>query len=227
MAAMQTHSRISRVAVVLVAGLVAVGCGSDGGKDTKTTKTTERKVATTPAQAKEYAVENAEARVKKNPNDKEALRELARAYIAAASPESGKENPKDREKLLKKSIKTLEKLRDLDPADQVTLNMLATSYMAVNDAKKALPIRRDLAKQNRKDANAQYAWGLTASAAGETDEAITAWKKFLRLAPPKDPRVKQVTTSIDALQKAEKQKAAAPEKGKEDAGADDTKDSDK
>jgi cytochrome c-type biogenesis protein CcmH/NrfG len=64
--------------------------------------------------------------------------------------------------------------------------------------------------------NAFYAWGLAASNSQNYDDAITAWKKFIVLAPPKDPRVAQAKQSIKALEIAKKAPKPEPASTTED-----------
>lgn len=191
------------VAVLAIAAVALSGCGSEAKeKDEKKEKVNKVLVA------KEKSVASAEARVKKNPKDPDALSELARAYLALASPESapkgGKppKTPENRDELLQKAADTLEDLRKIKPKDEVVINQLATTYMGLGNYDKALPLRRQLSNDNPKDATAAYAWGLTASAANNTKETITAWERFLAVAPKTDPRYKNVKAQVAALKKA-------------------------
>lgn len=202
--ALMRISSLFAIAILATSALVAGGCGSDSKDDKKDKKAPVNKVLA----AKEKAVAEAEKRVKKNPKDPAALAELARAYTALASPESAPpgqkppKNPKNRDELLRKAADTLEDLRRLKPKDEVVINQLATTYMGLGEYDKALPLRRQLSNDNPKDSSAAYAWGLTASAAGKTKEAITAWERFLAITPKSDPRYKNVKQQVAALRKA-------------------------
>lgn len=210
---------------VACAALVAAGCGGgddkdggkDGGKADKPSKAEQ--AAAEDRENKEEAVDRASEAFEENEKDVGACRNLAMSYVALASPASTGDPtnppkvPEDRDENMKKAIETLEECRDIDPRDRDVQQMLASSYMGTNQYEKASELLEQLAKsaKGQERANAYYAWGLAASNAQQVDEAIAAWRQFIALAPPKDPRVPQIRQSIKALQAAGKQPSVTGE----------------
>jgi len=195
------------------AALLATGCGGDGDKKDSDKKLSKaEKAQAEDRDNKEKAVDRAEKAFEKDKKDVGACRNLAMSYVALASPASPTdpkeqvELPKDRDKSLDKSVKTLEVCVKIDDEDRDVKQMLASTYMATNKYDKASPLLEELAKsaKGQERANAFYAWGLAASNAQETDNAIEAWNQFVKLAPKKDPRIDQVKQSIKALKAAAK-----------------------
>lgn len=202
--------------------LLAAGCGSDG-KDKSSDSAKQDKPSKAEAAAQEdfdnktEAVQAAEKAYDKNRKDVGACRNLAMSYVALASPASTGDPknppkiPKDRDKNMKRAIDTLEECQKLDPKDRDVKQMLASTYMGTSDYKKAADLLADLARTSKgaERANSYYAWGLAASNAQQIDQAISAWNRFLELAPPKDPRIAQIRQSIASLKASQKQQAAA------------------
>jgi tetratricopeptide (TPR) repeat protein len=201
--------------------LLAAGCG-DGkdGKGSSSKKDTSKmskqeKAAALDLATKEKGVKSAKKAFDKDSKDVGACRNLAMAYVALASPASTTDVknppplPKDRDKNLKKSVDTLETCTRIDPKDRDVKQMLASTYMATNKYEKAAKLLKELAgtAPAAQKPNAYYAWGLAASNAQQIPDAISAWQKFVDLSPAKDPRVKQVQQSIDALKASLKQKS--------------------
>lgn len=211
--------RISILSLIAI-GLVAAGCGSNGGdggkkRDSKSSGASHSKVSTAIAKDqdnKKHQVTEAKKAFGDKPKDIGACRNLAMAYVALASPASSPDPkkpaplPQDRDKNLGKSVHTLEKCVDINKGDRDVQQMLASTYMATNKFDKATPLLESLAKtaKGAERANAYYAWGLAASNAQQYKDAIGAWTIFVKAAPPKDPRVAQVRSSIKALQQAAK-----------------------
>ncbi|MCW2959954.1 MAG: hypothetical protein JWM90_341 [Thermoleophilia bacterium] len=222
------------LAFVMIAALIATGCGSDDKSEKS-----EKKAASSPADkvlaSKQTAVKRAEKDFKKDDKNVDACRNLAMSYVALASPEStgdlkkAPKQPKDREKNLKKSTDTLKSCTKIAPKDRNVQQMLASTLMATGKYKDAAPILKNLAgtATGQERANAYYAWGLAASNAQDLPSAIKAWQTFVELSPATDQRVPQVRQSIKALQAAQKTAAAAPaaatktEVGDKDAAAKD------
>lgn len=204
------------------AALIAAGCGSDdtdskpGSKKDKAgsgkMSTADKMVA-----GKEKAVADAMKAFDDKPQDINLCRDLAMKYVALASPEStgdpkkAPEMPKDRDKNLGKSVKTLEGCTKIDGKNRDVKQMLSSTYMATGKYDKAAVLLEDIAKTSKgaERANAYYAWGLAASNSQDIDSAIEAWKVFVTAAPAKDPRIVQVRGSIKALQAAKKNPAPA------------------
>lgn len=228
--------------LLLCLTLVVAGCGGGGGDgiasdDRKSgdekaeegeqdePKTKAEKARASDRENKEKSVKQARKAFEKEEGDVGACRNLAMSYVALASPASTGDPknppkpPKDRDKNMKKAIKTLERCRELDAKDRDVQQMLASSYMGTNQYDKAAVLLEDLAKSAKGEerANAYYAWGLAASNAQQLDDAILAWREFIRLAPDKDPRVPQIRQSIRALQAAQKQPASTPAPAAQDA----------
>ncbi|MCW2922836.1 MAG: hypothetical protein JWM98_240 [Thermoleophilia bacterium] len=228
-------------------GLLAAGCGgSDGDSNKKDSKKSDTKTKTTASKAadktpavptakedrenKKSQVSDAKKAFSDKPKDIGACRNLAMAYVALASPASSPDPkkpaplPKDRDKNLGKSIDTLEKCVDINKGDRDVQQMLASTYMATNKFEKATPLLASLARtaKGAERANAYYAWGLAASNAQQYKDAIAAWTVFINAAPPKDPRVAQVRSSITALRAAAKNppKAATAAPSGDDGAAD-------
>jgi len=209
---------------LLATAVVLAGCGSDdedgdkkGGSKAKA-KGKESSAVVKDVENKQKALDKAKDEFKKSDNDPAACRNLAMAYIAISSPASaapGEEPPpvpKDRDKNLAKSVKTLEECVDIKKDDRDLQQMLASTYMATNKYEKATPLLERLATtaKGEQRANAYYAWGLAASNAQQFDDAIKAYRSFLDTAVPKDSRVPQVRDSIKALQAAAKAPKAPP-----------------
>jgi tetratricopeptide (TPR) repeat protein len=219
---------------MLCMALVAAGCGGDDddkSKDAKKAKPSKQEQAIQDDRdAKEKNVTQAKKDFKKSDEDVGACRNLAMAYVALASPASTGDPknppkpPKDREKSMKKAIDTLEQCRDIDSKDRDVQQMLASSYMGMNQYDKASDLLEDLAKsaKGQEKANAYYAWGLAASNAQQLDKAISAWETFLELAPKNDPRIAQIRQSIKALKAAKAQ--PAPAQPADSGDKDDSKD---
>lgn len=220
--------------VAMSAVLLLAGCGGDGGSNEegngkdKAPKTKAEKAVAADRENKEKQVEQARKTFEKKDDDLNACRNLAMSYVALASPASTGDPknppkpPKDRDENMKKAIATLERCRKIDPDDRDVKQMLASSYMGTNQYDKAADLLEDLAKSARgqERANAYYAWGLAASNAQRLDEAIAAWRQFIRLAPAKDERVPQIRQSIKALEAAQKQEPAAGDAADGKAGDD-------
>lgn len=223
------------------AALIAAGCGGgdggngngngDSGKSAKKDKPSKAEAAAaTDRDNKEEAVDRNVKAFEKDDTDIGACRNLAMSYVALASPASTGDPdnpptpPKDREKSMKKAKETLEQCRDLAPRDRDVQQMLASTYMGLNEYDKATELLAQLARTSKGDqqANSYYALGLAASNAQQLDQAITAWQRFVALAPPKDPRVPQIRQSIRALQAAKRQPQPAAEPA---ADGEDAKDS--
>lgn len=198
--------------VLALAALLVAGCGGDDDKKSDKKMSKAEKAQAEDRDNKEKAVDRAMKAYEKDKKDVGACRNLAMAYVALASPASPTdpkeqvELPKDRDKSLDKSVSTLEDCVKIDDEDRDVKQMLASTYMATNKYDKATPLLEELAKSAKgvERANAFYAWGLAASNAQETDNAIEAWTQFVKLAPKKDPRVEQVKQSIKALKAAAK-----------------------
>jgi tetratricopeptide (TPR) repeat protein len=215
----------SGLAFLMIAAVVAAGCGSDD--DTKEKKSSAKPTAAeTVLASKKEAVSKAEKAFDKDGNDVDACRNLAMSYVALASPEStgdpkkAPEPPKDREKNLKKSTATLEKCTKIAPKDRNVQQMLASTLMAQGQYEDASPLLESLAKSAKQPeaANAFYAWGLAASNAMDTDDAITAWRRFIALSPKDDTRIAQVRGAIKSLEAS--RRAAAKEKAAPTADSD-------
>jgi tetratricopeptide (TPR) repeat protein len=230
----ETHVKLRHAFLFLAAAaMLAAGCGSDAAA-TKEEKplTKAEKAAATDRDNKESSVKTAEKAFKENDKDVGACRNLAMSYIALASPASSTDPkqppklPEDRDKSLEKAVGTLEGCVKIDGKDRDVKQMLASTYMATNQYDKATPLLAQLARsaEGRERANAFYAWGLAASNAKNYDQAIAAWRQFVKLSPSDDPRIRQVNQSIQALQAARdsEQKAAAASAAE---GADDGDDS--
>lgn len=199
--------------VVAAAMMVVAGCGSDKKSDSKDSKTTSSKSDKDGKDGKKKSItvikkeqlDVAKKEFKKHSNDKNACSNLAQAYIVVGSPESNPDSkeppkrPKDSEKNFKKAADTLDKCVKLDPQNVDLKSRLASTYMALNRYDDAAPILKTVAESRKTDANAYYAWGLAASNARNTKQAVQAWEKFLQYAPKKDPRIQQVQQSIKAL----------------------------
>lgn len=194
--------------VVAASLMVVAGCGSSSSSSKKSTKdakgTSSQKDKSTD-EIKHDQLEAAKKEFKKHANDKNACSNLAQAYIVVGSPESNPKSkeppkrPKDAEKNFKKAADTLEKCVDLDPNNVDLKSRLASTYMALNRYDDAAPILKDVAESRKDDANAYYAWGLAASNARNSKQAVQAWQQFLKYAPKKDPRIPQVQQSIKTL----------------------------
>jgi len=208
------------IALLITGALIAAGCGSDSSsKDKKKSSTTKSPKASTTAKQqvsdKGKALKAAKSAFNKKNTDVNLCRDLAMKYIAVASPESSSDpkvapkQPKDREKNLKSSVKTLNECLKIDSKNRDVKQMLASAYMALNKYDEASPLLKEIAQSTKDagEANAYYAWGLAAGNAQNYDDAIAAWQKFVALSPAKDARVAQVKQSIKALKLAKVQKA--------------------
>ena len=214
---------------LLCMALVAAGCGGGDDKDDKDAKKDKpskaEKAQQEDREAKEKSVTEAKKAFKDSDDDVGACRNLAMAYVALASPASTgdpknpPQPPKDREKNIGKAIDTLEKCQKIAPKDRDVQQMLASSYMGMNQYDKASDLLEDLAKSSKgqERANAYYAWGLAASNAQQLDKAISAWETFLTLAPKNDPRIPQIKSSIKALKAAKAQPAPEPTESTEES----------
>jgi predicted Zn-dependent protease len=199
-----SHRKGFMVLVVLVAAaLVAAGCGSKDKKDSSNKKSGS---SSSLSGVKGKQVKEAEKGFDKQPKDVNACRSLAQSWIAYASPDAPKKAgdpikvPKDRDKSLGKAADVLEKCMEIDPKDESTKQMLASTYMGLSKYDKAAPILHDIAKAHKNDANAWYAWGLAESSAGNPDKTIEAWQLFLKYAPKTDTRIAPTKQQIKALQ---------------------------
>ncbi|MCB0878384.1 MAG: hypothetical protein KDC46_05320 [Thermoleophilia bacterium] len=199
--------------------LVAAGCGSDSKDDKSSDKKMSKadKAMAKDQENKDKNVKAAQKTFDKAKDDVDACRNLAMAWIAKASPASSSDPkepaklPEDRDKSLGKAVDTLEGCVKIDAKNRDVKQMLASTYMATNDYDKATPLLESLAKTAKapEKPNAYYAWGLAASNAQDYDAAISAWTKFVAIAPKKDPRIDQVKQSIKALRAAKKAPSTA------------------
>ncbi|NLF40720.1 tetratricopeptide repeat protein [bacterium] len=203
------------VFVIACAALLAAGCGSDGEKKSEKKLTAAEKAVAEDRDNKEKAVSEAKKAYDKDKKDIGACRNLAMSYVALASPASPKDPkdtpviPKDREKNLENSIKTLRGCVKIDESNRDVKQMLASSLMGTNQYKEAAALLKEIAQSAKGDdrANAYYGWGLAASNAQDLPAAIAAFNAFIKHADAKDPRVKQVKDSVAALKKANAQQA--------------------
>lgn len=187
------------ISVLAVALIALPACGKKSGDGTKSTATT--KTSTDP---KVRAVDLAKDAVKKDPDSAVAHRNLAQAYLAAASPTSGQKPPKDRDELVGKAVKELEKAVELDADNLDLLAMLGSGYMSAHDYEKASSTLGQVAAKRKGDANVWYQWGLAASNAGDTKTTVKAWEHFLDVVPAGDGRIKPTRASLESLAKAPK-----------------------
>ncbi len=212
---------VKRILLVLAAVLLVAGCGSDNSSDKSKKKEAKKKSSDPVMAAKEKSIDQSLEAVEKTPKDANAYRNLAQSYIAMASPtamEGGKiqEAPKDRDKYLKKAVEALEEARKLDSKNLDYTQMLASTHLALQEYDEALPLLEEVAKGRKDDENAYYQLGLAYSNAGKLKETIEAWEMFVKLAGPKDPRVKQTKDSIKQLKAALKNPTPPPAPAPED-----------
>lgn len=225
-------------AIVMAAALVTAGCGSSSDSKDSKKSSSKKDTKQTPAQeqvaAKSDALAAAKKAFDKKSTDVDLCRDLAMKYIAVASPEStgdpkvAPKQPKDRTKNLKNASKTLEGCTKIDGKNRDVQQMLASTYMALNQYDKAAPMLKALAgsAKGAERPNAYYAWGLAAGNAMDYADAIKAWQTFVDLSPRKDPRVAQVKQSIAALKVAQKQPAPKAAATNTDTKSSDTKSGD-
>jgi tetratricopeptide (TPR) repeat protein len=113
---------------------------------------------------------------------KEALRKLGAGYQALATPaQDATTLPQNSTRYTDLSIVAFERLYALDKKDEESKQQLASSLATNQDYAKALPLFRELAKDNADNPDFVGAWASTAQNASESDEAILAYRKLLKL----------------------------------------------
>ena len=123
-------------------------------------------------------------RIKKNPKDFAAYKDLATALQGTANPLTGAD--------------------PINRAVQSHVNTLSgTAYNDMSSAyKKAVSVYRQIATQNPNDPSVQFQLAQAADAASDTKTAIAAYERFLKLAPddPTAPAIKQRLQQLKASQ---------------------------
>jgi tetratricopeptide (TPR) repeat protein len=137
---------------------------------------------------------------------KEALQELGAAYQSLTipdEPDPGEEpvEPENYDQNLEKSLEAYELLLALDPKDRDSRQVLASAYAQQGKYQQALPLYRELVKE-QPDPDIVYALAITAQNAGETDEAIEAYQRVIKLAPESSD-AETARESIKALKEQE------------------------
>jgi tetratricopeptide (TPR) repeat protein len=193
--------------LILLAMAVVAGCGDDSKERSGEHKPKKDAAQEAERADREKAVETAKAGFDAAPKNVTACSELASAYIQLASPstahaeEEQSSVPADRDQSLDKAIDTLRRCETIDPNHVDVQRALASSLMATEQVKAAVPYLKAIATKSKgaERASAYYAWASAASQAGDRAGALKAWQQFVKLAPRNDPRLDEARRAIAAL----------------------------
>lgn len=204
---MGTRTAILLLALCTLAPMVA-GCSFGDSGDSSA-----EKAAAADRSRKQREVSKARSALRKDPEDADACRRLAAAYLALASPvpQAGKNvsmtMPKDRDESLSDAIDTLRDCLKADDGDQDARQMLASALMETGGYGEAARLYRALARSSTgaQRADAYYGLGVASSNLRDFTGAIAAYERFVATAPKSDSRVISVRLSIASLRQAMKQ----------------------
>lgn len=128
-----------------------------------------------------------------------AFEDVGAGYLALTSPdpETGLP-PRGQDENFDKAQTALKRAFALNPDSTETAQSLATVYLQQSKYQNAMDIFANLAKAEPSNVDYQFYLAGTAQQAQQTDTAIAAYKKFIKLAPD-DSRVPQAKEAIKTL----------------------------
>ncbi len=182
----------------LVAGGLAVS-GVCGANDPAQLAIDDANTAVSTATAKQAAAVKAQ---KASPGSGQARKDLAaaRADLASAQGQLASAlaslNATD-----PKAVAAAEAAVGLSPNDLTAIQSLATIAIAQNNGAAALSALAKYTARNPNDAQAFLLWGQVAEQAGQTNQAILAYQRFVQLAPD-DSLAPDVRTHLKDMAKA-------------------------
>ena len=115
---------------------------------------------------------------------KSALLDMGSGYSTLAAPDPTTNTaPAGAKRYQAKALESLLLLYAIDPTDKRSVEQLAREYMVQNKSKDAVPLYRSLAKKYPAETDYMLAWGQSAQAANQMDEAKRIYRSIIATTP--------------------------------------------
>ncbi|MBC7644127.1 MAG: tetratricopeptide repeat protein [Thermoleophilia bacterium] len=137
---------------------------------------------------------------------KRALEDMGAGYQTLSQPSAtATELPKDAERNLNKSVEAFKLLVAVDPKDKDSKQFLANAYSSIGKSAQAMPLYQELSKQDPSNDLYLYAYARSAEQAGKKEEALKAYKQYVKLFPEET----NTETAQEAIKNIENPQSAA------------------